>query len=424
MIVSKGNSFTDYLVMYLLIAVSGIVFFLLGPNGTIGAVALNFVIISYLRISNRLTITNKTFGFIGFYFLVVLLLFFAQTIEVGFIPSISFSKYFSKLLLAITALILLKDRFFSVYIQVMVVLGVIGLIIHAASFAFPPFFDFMINTVVPHVPNQPAKEVQIWHNYHIIIHDFWQHDLYRNSGAFWEPGANAGFTLLAMFFNVYVLRSKLFTKKNFLFLLVIISTLSTTGYIVLVMVVFLNPSYKKNIAIRVFSLVLIIPLAVLAFTKFDFLGSKVVDQLNSAKVGNAHDSRFASARLDYEMFVKHPLGFSSPDFRNGKKSENDYRTNGIFIFLSAMGGVSFVLYFIMVYKSMKKVMLYYNPSANATLIALYFIVIIIVMAFSENYFERPLFMAISMFSPFFVTKKYTIAIPTESASEDIMIEKA
>jgi len=398
-------SVADYVVIYLLIAVSGIPFFLFGATGIFCSIAIIFVLIIYLLLNSRLVISNRTMSFVGIYLLVFVLIFFIQSLECGFFPTLSFSKYLTQLLMAALALIVIGQNFFKLYIKTIYVLGIISLTIHVLTFIVPPFFDFLINVVVPHIPNQPDDSVQIFHNYHIIIHDFWQRDLFRNSGPFWEPGANAGFTLIALLFNVYVFNQKLSTKVNLLFICVILSTLSTAGYVVLTLILFLNPQYNKNFMLRIFSVIFFFIIASWAFATFDFIGVKVLQQIDNTDVGDAHSSRFASARLDYETFLRHPLGFSMRDYRKGVKADDDFRTNGVFIFLTAAGVIAFFSYFILVYIGMKKTVKFFNPSGNAALISIYFIIILLFLGFSENFFERPLFMAFSMLIPYFNTLK-------------------
>jgi len=321
-----------------------------------------------------------------FIFWLFLMLFVIQTLACQFFPVINFQKYLVKVLLAMSTLIIVRERFFELYIKTITFLGIISLIIHVLTFAVPPLFDFFIKDVVPHIPNQPDDSVQIFHNYHIIIHDFWQHDLFRNSGPFWEPGANAGFTLLALFFNMYIYRQRALSRRNLLLITVILSTISTAGYVVLLVVLFLNPQYEKKILVRVFALIFIFAIAIWTFNTFDFIGVKVLQQIDNTNIGDAHTSRFASARLDFETFQQHPLGFSIRDYRKGVKDTEDFRSNGVFILLTALGAIAFIMYFFWVFRSMRRALKYFNSSGNPSLVTLYFIMIIVFMGFSENFF--------------------------------------
>ena len=284
-------------------------------------------------------------------------------------------------------------------------LGIVGLIIHGLTFAIPPFFDFLINSVVPHIPNQQSDEAfQIWHNYHIIIHDFWQRDLFRNSGPFWEPGANAGFTLMAMFFNIFFENAKVLSKKNILFMLVVLSTLSTTGFFALFVVLFLSPEFNQSVPVKIISIVAIFLIAEYLFANFDFIGAKILKQMDDTSLGDAHTSRFASARLDLETFTQHPFGFSVYDYRGGKRADDDYRTNGVFILLANYGILYFLYYFYNVYRGIKSAAIRLNNNKKNALTAFYFLIFILVIGFSENYFERPLFIGFALFYHFFSKK--------------------
>lgn len=414
------NNFINYSVTYLLIAISGLPFFFYGSEGTIGILSYLLIVLIYLLATGQTSINLRIKTFFGIYFLVFLAVWGLQYFGCGFFPILNFTKFLAKLLLVFIALIILKESIFKLYINTIFVLGIIGLIIHGLALTVPPFFDFCIGSIAPHIPNQAPEIFQVWHNQQIIIHDFWQIDLGRNSGPFWEPGANAGFTLLALFFNMFIFRAKLFSKKNILFILVVLSTLSTTGFLVLITILFLNPQYNKRMALKIFSLVVILGLSAWAFLTFDFLADKLQQQMDKSSATTAHASRFASAQLDLKTFSEYPFGFSNYDYRKGKKVDDDYRTNGVFILLAGVGFVAFTLYFILIFIGFKRVLIYFNSTRSYNLEAFYFVIVVVIMSFSENYFERPLFIGFSLLAPFFITKTYRIRLNTDELKDSLL----
>lgn len=398
---NKTKVFFEYVSMYLLISVSGMPFFYLGPYGTVVCVFIVLLLLTILVFKKWLTLSKRIRSYIFIVTAIVFISVLIQAIDSGFFPIIFFNKFFTRLIFAYLVLCIVKENFFIRYVNVLYILGIIGLCIHISTLLIPSLFDFFIDQVVPLVPNQFDKSMQIWHNYHIIIFDFWQHDLFRNSGAFWEPGANAGFTLLAMFFNMFLFNKKIWDKKNILFILVVISTLSTAGYASLLVLLFINPQFKQKLGLKIVSFFCVFILATYAIENLDFLGEKLLNQLSNISTSNAHSSRFASARLDFETFQNHPFGFSAVDFRGGERNDADFRTNGFFILLSNYGIILFLLYFTYAYLGFRLSIKYLNFSARQRLNSFYFIAFIILISLSENYFERPLFMCFSMLYAFF-----------------------
>lgn len=396
------KSYVDNLAMYLLIAVSGSPFFYINGTGTIISFFVTLGLLIFSVANGWVNVSNRAFTYLGIALVIIAISTILQILGCGFFPYRYLNKFLTRFILGFFVLCIVQKDFFKYYIKVMFFLGIIGLFFHITTQLIPSFFNFLITKVVPHIPNQfdTAKQ-KIWHNQHIIIFDFWQHDIFRNSGAFWEPGANAGFTLLALFFNMFIFNKKLSDKKNLLFIAVVISTLSTAGFIALIFLLFINPQYRTKIPLKIASFICFFLVAQYAFTTFDFLGTKLIEQINNFSAGNAHTSRFASARLDLETFQKYPFGFSSLDLRGGLRDEDDFRTNGVFILLSNYGIILFIFYFVLSYIGIKRAFKFVNPLSKPRLDSIYFISFIILISLSENYFERPLFMCFSMLIAFF-----------------------
>jgi hypothetical protein len=396
----------EYFAMYLLIGVSGSPFFYLNGTGTLVSFFVSLILLVLGITYGWIVLSKKSMTYIGIALAIIIIATLLQFLGCGFFPYRYLNKFLTRFLFGFFVLCIVKENFFKRYINVIAALGLIGLFFHITTLLMPSFFDFLIHKVVPLIPNQFDKaKQQIWHNQHIIIFDFWQHDLFRNSGAFWEPGANAGFTLLAMFFNMFVYNKKLTDKKNLLFIVVVISTLSTAGFIALMFLLFINPQFRTKILLKTFSFICFFLIAQYIITNVDFLGAKLINQLNNFSEGNAHTSRFASARLDFETFQKYPFGFSALDLREGIRDEDDFRTNGVFILLSNYGIILFIFYYIFSYIGIKRAFNYLNSSSHPSLDSIYLVAFIILMSLSENYFERPVFMCFAMLIAFFPRKK-------------------
>lgn len=124
---------------------------------------------------------------------------------------------------------------------------------------------------------------------------------YRNAGIFWEPGAHAIYLNIALlfFFNIVDLKKSTFTDKVKLVVLVggILSTLSTTGYVTLVLsFIYYTTKSKKLKDMRRNIIIIIITLSFLIITAlygdvFDKIiyrrgsfGTRYIDTVQGMKV--------------------------------------------------------------------------------------------------------------------------------------------
>ena len=142
--------------------------------------------------------------------------------------------------------IMTKNNFIKKFVNVMAIIAISSIVMHIIAF-FIPIYEYAIRK-----PN----------TLHMLVglHNYWGFSQGRNSGPFWEPGAFQIFLNLALYFDIYMLKDT--KKSNWLkirkvFLIVgIISTVSTTGYIIL--------------------LIIIIPSLFKILKKFKYISTKIV----------------------------------------------------------------------------------------------------------------------------------------------------
>jgi len=180
------------------------------------------------------------------------------------------------------------------------------------------------------------------------------HD-YRNAGFSWEPGAFSCFLIVALLLNL-ILNNLKFEKKSYLFIIAIITTLSTTGYLALMILLLLVYRYKvpNILSLRAVLLLLIIVIAGAAFVYIPILGDKILgtyyedmDDLRRLKYLDIFYrrkneqiplNRFASMVYIYDSFGwQLILGVSNKYdvIANSKFSVNI--SNGVFDFLAKFG---------------------------------------------------------------------------------------
>lgn len=178
---------------------------------------------------------------------------------------------------------------------------------------------------------------------------------FRNCGPFWEPGAYQGFLNLALFFEIlYLLKYDLkYRFRTWIFIIGILTTFSTGGYIVL----FLNLGYylynTKRIDIKSKMLILAIFLiiTVVTFIFVDFLFAKISS--DSGRLGVSLDD-VLYGNLFQVLFG---YGFSS----NSIMESSINSASSVFNLIRYTGLLGLVLYFIpFLYFNFTKINLLYG----------------------------------------------------------------
>lgn len=369
--------------MFLLLSVSG--FPIINQYRDIGlaSVALFSTILLLLKLKSLSPYTNKSFLIV----LVSLLsIFILQSIIFNYFSLNTFIGLFVRILIAYNVFKLLSDRFLNTFIKVLFAICLIGFFIYVIGNIFPNFFSLGIQVVELGRSKQTS----------FIFYNFIHGSIARFSGPFWEPGAFAGYLIIALYFNLFYNQEKISTRINIVFIISIILTLSTMGYISLI--VLLGIYYLRNVTTG--KMVLLLPIflifASIAIFQFEFIGSKLISQwgsfsdYSSGYVQTYNSQRFISAYVDFLDFVKHPfLGTGISNFTRYEmlSHESTIRTNGIFDLLLKFGGVGFIILmrqYLLHFKSN----LYHEDLKNLRYITLF---LLLMINFSELFFYLPFF---------------------------------
>lgn len=311
------------------------------------------------------------------------IIFIGQLLVLKSISYLACANYMAKFLTGFCIAVLLGRRFKDAYLSVMTVLCVISLF-----FFFLQLTGFTIPSLLP---STSAGSIGI---YTIHTPSAYSNYRLRNCGMFWEPGAFAGYINVAFMLFINNL-SELFRKhrgKVVILLLALLSTLSTTGY-VCVGLIMLFYVMESNISkpIKMFLLAITVVMAAFAFMRLDFLGEKVTEQFQNASEltadSNEH-SRFGSVIIDWFYIQLHPL------FGNGFSLSTRYAYHLQFYdaeslmgfgngFTGIIGtlGIPFMLYYL------------YSYYRNKTLTRWLFMLVFVILALQgEQYMNYPLFL--------------------------------
>lgn len=188
----------------------------------------------------------------------------------------------------------------------------------------------------------------------------------RNMGMFWEPGAFQTFINLALLFEMS--KKKIDKKNVILYILTVLTTYSTTGYLAMALILFL-PFFKKKVSIKKkFSLLVVMLLIVgvcfflPTINKLLFASSisgqstvfgKIINFLNrtsSSNVLTSADIRYNAIFEVWRAFLERPLcgyGYQGLADRTYMYTHgmntctflNWFATYGVFYGITAMVGV-------------------------------------------------------------------------------------
>jgi len=212
-------------------------------------------------------------------------------------------KVFTLLLSYIIVKRLDKERFIVCYINLMVIISIISLI----GYLFPTIF-----TSISFIPKLYTHK----YNMEFVTLGFtniptWSYMQGRNWGPFWEPGAYQAFLNVALFFVLFVSKTRQINKLllSVLFVVTIITTLSTTGYIALPFFIFAYLLNNRDHSSDKWAVRVMIFLAFVVIVMIVMGGGDLFSRVITIKIieGGANPSRFISVYAGIKLWLKNPI---------------------------------------------------------------------------------------------------------------------
>ncbi|MDR8393377.1 O-antigen ligase family protein [Aliifodinibius sp. S!AR15-10] len=326
-------------------------------------------------------------------------LFFIQIFSFGTLNAVTYIGFIVKLYIGYVLFTSIKQfdtKFISV-VRFLVVISIPFFLLNLAApnlkFIIPSFSSFIYD----------IEQASI----HIGIYNFML-DSSRNAGMFWEPGAFAGYIALALTFLFINKKSgkSYITKNLVLFSIGIITTMSTTGYIALTILIVFYFYLRNDIGVKRRALyVVLLPFLIFfiytSFNKYDFLEEKIKQQYIQAldREDNWRLNRFGTLIMDWEYIKNRPLtgwGFHQSTRYQLNPSDAEIASgagNGMSDFIAKTGIPSFFLFLFLVYKGARK------KFTLTKLESITVIAIILVLLQGEGFLNFPVFLGL-FFTPF------------------------
>jgi hypothetical protein len=273
----------------------------------------------------------------------------------------------------------LRYRFFLIFEKVLVQLCKISLVLWVLYNIFPINFGFFMDLFSFSEPGAGNVRSNIifytlnsYNIYEQVAFKIGNLTINRNAGFSWEPGGFSVMINLGMFINLIRSNFSLKNNKNFwILLLALLSTFSTTGYgifMLLVLFYFYNnkSKYKGLLVPIVFAIgiyLLSLPFMIAKLVKYS---NKDLDAEVESSIfygGHKTPQRINSFIIDYRDFKNNPfLGYGGhQEERWTNKLDADIATiSGIGKIFAVFGLVGVIFFFTLLYKSSKLLSVYYN----------------------------------------------------------------
>lgn len=212
----------------------------------------------------------------------------------------------------------------------------------------------------------------------------------RNSGIFHEPGAYSIYLMLAIIINTFLTRNPL-DKKNIILVLILLTTFSTAGYVILlIFMLYAIPKSKLHIPIKIFILIFLIILTINIFHSAKFLQEKIANQFTyqtyAIRTGKVAQGRFFAFLKASELLKKNVFfgkGIITANTPIGEDFSSSAFGWGFMAFWAKYGLIFGIFYMWLFYKGLSKLCLFYHQPKN---LAIVFFIIIHVGLSTQSFF--------------------------------------
>jgi len=399
-ILRKYKNVLDFLLIYIFILYTGYAISWVTDDFFTSIV---FLIILLIFILNRLRFDPIIFYTVAIWALINLVSSFVNTNQ-----NFSFITFIGTTLRIIMPYLILKivgKSFIDKTIKFAYYLSLLSLVIFSIQLIFPNLF-YSIAPYINFVTQNEQKENGGWF-FFIYMFSAWAPD--RNCGFAWEPG---GFSaIITILLTIHLSSNKFkFDKVALIFILSILSTFSTSGYIALFFIFISYSFYKKKLLLlNPFFLIFFIGFiyASIEFYKnSDFMENKIETYIEQIDVEYEHFTgiirinRFEEFNRALDDISHNPIGngiLSFSDFRL-KKYGKGVGSNSIATILKQWGLIGFLVFII----SFVEFYYYFGIKNYTTAFLLLFSVISVLFSnpFSMRYIIYMVYFYNFIFRPF------------------------
>lgn len=241
----------------------------------------------------------------------------------------------------------------------------------------------------------------------------------RNSGCAWEPGLFSVMLCIAILFNIYQNKKIIFNKRLTILIVALITTFSTTGYIVAIIIFACYYLFSKKISIcKRIIYICLITFACINLYNLPFISEKISNNADTESFSTTDVAavewyetegrtftvgRFEGIMLDYMNVQDKPImGYGlmrESSYVYKKVSEAIITSNGIIKPIAQLGIILGVLMFILMYKSSVRLSNDFNFTVPWLLFA-----VILVGSVSYMFDSTPIMRALQLYALYIPAK--------------------
>lgn len=315
---------------------------------------------------------------------------------------ITFFGYILQILTSYFIIKIIGFDFFRKLEKVIFILTFISLPIYFLE----QFFRSEFYSLSPFLNFMTGEEQQELGGWYVFIYMFSAWGNGRNSGFMWEPGAFALMIIIGIILH-YFTNNALNKRRILIYIISLISTFSTMGYIVF-LILFATYILQKQISFYWFLLFPILILTTIYVEKLPFIGPELQEHYEQAntlkeKTLNNNVEIVKTNRLGYILIVinetvKWPLGYGNV---KNKHFLSNFDTN-LVMGASTFGHILYMWGWLGIYFWIRSTFLFFNLISSNRLnkISLILLTTAIILAFSSNPLPKSPILIIMVLAPY------------------------
>lgn len=286
-------------------------------------------------------------------------------------------------------LVVIGKNYYKYYIKIIYHLSIIGLVLWGLTSLVPPLDSFLRSQAIRFSIFTGSFVVDYKAVNLLFIYTFTFtgkfYTFARNAGPFWEPGAYAVYLGVAMVLLYFFTRS-IRNKYHLVFIIAMLSTQSTAGYLTLFLFVF-STMLLSSSDYKFISLPLFLVLSILVFQYAPFLKEKVsqtVETETTRDIDTGAGGRLFAARKSLNAIQEYPIFGRGISRRTAVEYESEYAgAYGIVDMPARYGVIAGFIYILLLWKSMRYLSgVYFN--ARIVHYAFFMIISLLPVYFSQG----------------------------------------
>lgn len=296
----KINNLIEYIIIIMCIVCSGAVIYQNNNRIILIITMLGILLFYFIKYRNINLIFEKDKMikyFIILYLFSSLIHFFA--IESSFFGELG--KIIQLLMAVFICNIITPEKFLKKYNTILYVLAFLSIIFYLIPFIFPEF-----PKLFPIITDYAGSK---FHNAFVFCYPTYIGNFYRNQSIFWESGAFQAFLNVSIFLELFIFKDKKSKKHLFVFIVALLLTKSTTGFIIFIILILLKLIEFKTFDEKI-KKILILSLPIVIIISIAFIFPVIIDKFSQDSLSYvSFVRRINDMFIDIKILLLKPMNF-------------------------------------------------------------------------------------------------------------------